>query len=437
MISGLSDVEEAGNPSLRNTIKYLSAFGYSLRIFTAMPEDYPNLMNSAPCIGAGIQFKRLPRLFSAVIKAGKGLKDTLGRQRVGGKNSPSGGQGHGTYLREHNPLGRLFYMAFLFIFYLPMELLRTWVCSLRWKPDLLYGVNCQGAVVARVLGGILKVPVVTRFHGVSVSQGDLSRWRRRILLMDEIAGLRAASEAVIVTNDGTGGNRILRMLGVPEGRIHYWMNGVDFGDLALPGSWNRKSFLNNLGIGGKRVLLMVSRLTTWKRVDRGIRCMHALIREDGAFNAVLLIAGDGPQRDELQELAERLGVRESVIFLGSVPHDEIAQYYAVSDVFLSLYDVSNLANPVLEAMSLGLPIVSIDDGSTGGLLISEENCFLCPVDGIEEELPEKVKRLLEDPDLGKRIGENARKTFHEKVLSWEARMRLEDMLIRKIISGRI
>jgi glycosyltransferase involved in cell wall biosynthesis len=435
MINGLSDVEEAGNPSLRKTLIHLSEFGYSLRVFTAMPQDYLNLLQSMPWTDRDIRFRRLPGLFSAAVRGGKRLKDVLGRRRPKGERTASNDEGQGTYLREYSPMGRLLYIAFLFLFYLPMELLRTWIFSLKWKPDLVYGVNCQGAVVASALGRILGTPVITRFHGVSVSRQDLGHWLRRLLLLDEMAGLRAGSDAVIVTNDGTDGKRILQMLNVPEGRIRYWMNGVDIKRSPLAQGRSREVLDRELGVDRGPVLLMVSRLAPWKRVDRGIVCLKALIH-NGFPDAVLLIAGDGPKRDDLQSLVGDLGLTASVKFLGPVPYDRMARYYAAADVFLSLYDVSNLANPVLEAMSFGLPIVSLDDGSTGGLLISGENCLLCALGEIDQELPGKVRKILEDDAFARRIGANARRTFEEKVLSWRERMRLEDALIREVLSRR-
>jgi glycosyltransferase involved in cell wall biosynthesis len=435
MISGFSDIETAGNQSMKNGIKFLAEFGYQLKVFTFMPEDYPNLQDPEKVFPAGVEFHRLPRILSWVIRLGQKTKDFVGRQRDEARQSeeaqPFGNAGG--YLREYNAMGRLFYLFFLFLLYIPVESFRVLAHSLRCRPDLVYGVNCQGAVVASLLGRLLRRPVIIRFHGVSVTEHDLARLRNRLLVLDEISGLTARADAVIVANDGTKGDKILRRLGVEEDKVRFWLNGFDRDDLVLPQGWHAGAFKRELGIEGKKVITMLSRLTTWKRVDRGIRCLHNLLKEPGGIDAVLIIAGEGPARQELEALAQELGVKESVRFLGGVPHKEVSKYYAIADVFLSLYDISNLGNPILEAMYFGLPIITIADGSTDYLLQDNHNALLIRTEDLPDELPVKVKQLLENGSLRRELGRNVKNTFNEKVLSWQERMKLEDRLIKGIL----
>jgi glycosyltransferase involved in cell wall biosynthesis len=145
-----------------------------------------------------------------------------------------------------------------------------------------------------------------------------------------------------------------------------------------------------------------------------------------------LIAGEGAKRRELEALARRLGVEAHVRFLGAVPHSEVYKYYTIADVFLSLYDVANLGNPLIEAMYFAKPIVTLDDRSTSALLADRENAILVPLARISEDLPRWVSALLADPGLREKLGKAARATFDRKVLTWEKRMAMEERLLRRV-----
>jgi glycosyltransferase involved in cell wall biosynthesis len=322
----------------------------------------------------------------------------------------------------------------MFLFYLPFETLRVLLHAWRQNAELLYGVNCQGALVASLVGRVLRKPVVTRFHGVSISEADLRSWVTKLLVLDEIVGLKAPANAVIITNDGTRGDRIAELLGVDAKRVYFWRNGWDKADLEYDDpAWSAEAFKGELGIQGRRVLLMVSRLASWKRVDRGIRCLASLVKHYGRRDTILLVVGDGPLKNTLEDLAQKLDVREYVVFAGRVPHRSIWRYYRISDVFLSLYDVSNLGNPLFEAMYFGLPIVTLKGPGVADLLKDGYNAILVGEEELDEELPRKVNWLLQEGRMAAELGENAKQTLASNVLSWEERMRLETELIGKIL----
>jgi len=186
-------------------------------------------------------------------------------------------------------------------------------------------------------------------------------------------------------------------------------------------------------LNNKEIIIMVSRLVAWKRVERGIYCVYKLIKEYKFSNIVLLIIGAGSQRKVLEKLVEWLGIKNSVQSLGLIPHREVAKYYSITNLFLSLYDITNLGNPVLEALYFGIPIITISDEGTRQLLEDGYNSLLIKPKNLERDLPVKVKLLLENNSLREKIKKNARLTFEEKVLTWEQRMLLEDRLIKGIL----
>ena len=106
----------------------------------------------------------------------------------------------------------------------------------------------------------------------------------------------------------------------------------------------------------------------------------------------LAIVGDGQIRADVEAQAEEMGLGERVVFTGRLPHEEIADWYAASDVFTlaSPYETQGLA--LVEAMQAGLPCVAVNrggptevvqNGRTGRLVPFEVEAF---ADAVEELL---------------------------------------------------
>jgi len=123
-------------------------------------------------------------------------------------------------------------------------------------------------------------------------------------------------------------------------------NGVDLA-LFKPGAGDR----DRLGLPADRqVILMVSALITSKRVIDGIRAVAELP------DAFLIVAGDGPLRQQVTELAEEL--LPNRFRLVSLPAEEMPALYRSADVFLHLSQLESFGNVFLEAWASGLPIVA-------------------------------------------------------------------------------
>lgn len=442
MIGGLSDIDVATNQSLKNTVKYLSQFGHRIHYFGAFPVHYRTLQSPEEIFNDRVEFHRFPDFLTPLFDLAKFLKDAVGMARK--KKDPQSMNLKAAqkvrYYDEYNFLGHLCYIVFFFI-YAPIEMLRVSYYCFKCSPSLFYGINVQGSALAALLAKIFGKPVIQRWHGCSFTEEDIDRirisWADKLLLLDGRFAKWLPSDAVVVTNDGSRGDKIFPLIGVPPEKLHFWMNGIDLEDMALPPDWNAGKFKASLGFEGKRILLMVTRLVLWKRVDRGLDCVYRLVQKHSMKEDIqMLILGEGQEADILQAKARELGLSQHVRFMGAVPHQEVAEYFSIADVFLSLCDMMNLVNPVLEAMYSGVPIVSVDDGSTSELLENGENAFLIAYDRLEDELPLKVKALLTDTALSQRMADNARRTFQEKVLSWEDRMLLEYQLIQELISNK-
>lgn len=120
------------------------------------------------------------------------------------------------------------------------------------------------------------------------------------------------------------------------------------------------------------IILTVARLTAWKGVDY-------LIDAVASTPAVmLLIAGEGPQGEELRAQAERLGLGQRVRFLGKVDRARVADLMRAAD-YLALYSgYEGLAHVLLESFAVGTPVIASRRGGNPEVVTDRVNGFLVP-----------------------------------------------------------
>lgn len=128
----------------------------------------------------------------------------------------------------------------------------------------------------------------------------------------------------------------------------------------------------------------------------------------------LLLAGDGPCRNDLERLAKELGVDDRVIFAGFVK--DIAAVYPALDVFLFPSFFEGLGTSLLSAMSYGIPSVAFSCCAFGEIIEDGKSGFLVP-QGNVEAIVKAVTSLLRDRQLSQRVGEAGRARIIEKFSS--------------------
>jgi phosphatidylinositol alpha-1,6-mannosyltransferase len=167
----------------------------------------------------------------------------------------------------------------------------------------------------------------------------------------------------------------------------------------------------DLGLGGRPVVVCVSRLVDRKGQDVLIQAMPRVRRTVPA--ATLVIVGDGPARDRLRALAAD-APSGSVVFAGKVAEEDLPRHYALGDVFampcrsrLAGLEVEGWGNVFIEAAACGRPVVVGDSGGARESLVDGETGIL--VDGADvERVADAVATLLGDPERARRMGEAGR-----------------------------
>jgi glycosyltransferase involved in cell wall biosynthesis len=140
------------------------------------------------------------------------------------------------------------------------------------------------------------------------------------------------------------------------------------------------------------------------------------IVQDRWPDSSLTLVGGGPQESELRALVDRLRLR-GVEFAGRVKPDEIAGFYAASDIYVQSPDIDNMPTSVLEAFASGLPVVATEAGGVPAILTDGRHGLLAPL-GDHEAIGRHVLRLLDDPAFARGLARAAFATCH--ACTWPA-----------------
>ena len=129
-------------------------------------------------------------------------------------------------------------------------------------------------------------------------------------------------------------------------------------------------------------------------------------------NAYLLVIGNGPEREELEQLARQSGAGEHIIFTGAVAHDDIPPYYACCDVYATASLSEMYSISMLEAQASGLPVVQRLDPDNADQIQVGVNGFLFETNEQFGEIMHKLYNMTEDEQ--KTLSESVRDSVKER-----------------------
>ncbi len=158
-------------------------------------------------------------------------------------------------------------------------------------------------------------------------------------------------------------------------------------------------FRSRFGIGADtKILLFAGRIGREKNIDFLYRVIQRVRKVHP--DTVLLVAGDGPARREMEDLSVRQGLSGIVRFLGYLDQDVLAQGYDAADlfVFASLTETQGLV--ITEAMAVGTPVVAVEEMGVADIMRGDFGGFLVRLD--LEEFTGKILALLSDRELYRR-----------------------------------
>jgi glycosyltransferase involved in cell wall biosynthesis len=185
--------------------------------------------------------------------------------------------------------------------------------------------------------------------------------------------------------------RLVLAWGIPPERVSVLPNPVP----SVPDLPSREELRRTFGLNGA-TLAFAGRLTAQKSLSRALESVAA------AEGVGLVIAGDGPDREELERRAQELGLGDRVRFLGTQPRRRIVELFRAADAAILSSSWENFPHTVVEALAVGTPVLAMDAGGVGEVVRDGENGLLVPA-GDGAQLAEAVRRYFTDDALRERL----------------------------------
>jgi phosphatidyl-myo-inositol dimannoside synthase len=273
---------------------------------------------------------------------------------------------------------------------------------LRERPQLVQLSTAHDGYMGLWLKRWFKLPFIVHAYGNEILEALRSPWPKHRLGLVKAARVLPCSRFTA---------ELVKKAGGDPARIEIVHPACDVNRFR-PVAPSRELRAELLGCAERTpVIVSVGRLVERKGCDMTIRALPKVI---ATFpNAVYLIVGDGPYRQELEALSVAVGVRDYVRFAGN-QDEKLPDIYALSDVFampsrarLESCDVEGFGLVYLEANACGKPVIAGRSGGVPDAVTDGVTGLL--VDPISpEEIARAISRILSSPDLAARLGDQGR-----------------------------
>lgn len=147
------------------------------------------------------------------------------------------------------------------------------------------------------------------------------------------------------------------------------------------------------------IVLYVGRVDPEKKVGLIIDAFSKMLEKTGAqISPMLVIVGDGVDKNRLMKKVDKIGLAGVVKFLGKVLPPDLYELYKIGDVFATASTIETQGIVLIEAAACGLPLIAVDEGAVSEVCINGENGYLCEPGNVSE-IGEAMEKILRDADL--------------------------------------
>jgi glycosyltransferase involved in cell wall biosynthesis len=274
------------------------------------------------------------------------------------------------------------------------------ICALlsRLKPDLVHTHTSKAGVIGRLAAVLSGVPRIV--HGVHILPFTNESPMRRLsyLWLERICGVFTHAFVHV----STGMREECLKNGVGSGAVHAVAeSGIDIGRFRNPCPPADMVDLLQSPIGSaKRPFVMVSLAALERR--KGHRQFLKVFRMvvEQRPNSILLLAGDGSERSEIEAEVRRLGLSRHVRMLGY--RDDPERLLAIADVFVISSNREGLPRAAVQAAIARVPIISTALPGISSIVHENETGFVVPIGRLEDMEP-LIRRLIDEPSLRVRM----------------------------------
>jgi len=284
-------------------------------------------------------------------------------------------------------------------------------------------------ITALLYTKLKKKPLVATYHGDVIPSRKSIAYRSSVWLYNAVVRKVLDSADIIISPSEYYINESI-FLGKYHDKVVSIPNGINLEDFDIP--YSKKECREKLRLPtDKKIILFLGVLHPKKGPDVLLKAMPRVLSK--VPNTELVIAGDGIMRGELEELSEKLGIKDYVNFTGFIPENLKPLYYNSADVFCLPSRMSTEVFPMvlLEASASGLPMV-VSDLNTFKCIIEDGYNGLFTKRGNKNSLADAIIYLLENEEARKEMGRNAREKVEN--YSWERIAEMTEKVYEQVIS---
>jgi UDP-glucose:(heptosyl)LPS alpha-1,3-glucosyltransferase len=216
----------------------------------------------------------------------------------------------------------------------------------------------------------------------------------------------------IICDSSSSKDELMKYYRVPEGDIEVIPLGVNLNEFKPLSEQDKINLRKKYGFSQDDMILIIVATEFFRKgLKELIQALDILQKKN--LKPKLLIVGKGSPEGKLsgsayyRELADKMGLNKSIVFLGHVQN--LNNYYNISDIFVFPTKYEAFGIPMLEAMAAGLPVLNSKIGAGELITYGMNGIHLDDPNNIEE-IADKLEMLIKDEKLRKELGKNARST---------------------------
>ena len=277
------------------------------------------------------------------------------------------------------------------------------------RPDVVHTHSAKAGILGRAAAWKLQIPcVIHTVHGAPFHpyQHATARWffqacerwaakrcHRMISVADAMTDLMVQAEVA------------------PRDKFTTIYSGMDV-EPFLKSDESRDAIRHQLGIKPEHVVIgKIARLFHLKGHEYLFEAARSLVAEHPSVR--FLLVGDGILRSEMEQQLRRLNLRDRFIFTGLVSPERIPSLVGAMDILVHVSLREGLARAIPQGLIAGKPVVSYDVDGAREVVLDGETGYLLPPKSIAP-LAGALSRLIVDPELRSRLGQNGRLRFTDR-----------------------
>lgn len=259
--------------------------------------------------------------------------------------------------------------------------------------DVVHCFKSSPSTYGRLAAKLVGVPLI--FGGMRMEMADAHMTQLVNRLLNPVGyGWIANSEC--------SKRAVIRDLGVPSHKVFVVPNGIEperFRSALSIDDAKAKFGLSQFS----NVVTMIANFRPEKNYPMFLRLAQRIM--EAKASTVLVSAGHGPLRPEIENLCGEMGVGEYVRFIGQC--NAVPDLLRATDVLVLTSYNEGLPNAILEASAAGIPCVATDTGGAGEIIKDGKTGYIVPIDD-DQSMARRVLKLLTNPGIRRRTGQSAR-----------------------------